>query len=76
MTLLEIAEYLSVTQQTLYDKNGMCVLRNIGKYEKSQRALNNIHFWKGPFEDRFYIQKPDDNATFILLVNEVVNGKV
>lgn len=75
MTLLEIAEYLSVTQQTLYDKNGMCVLRNIDEYENSHHAITTIHLWKGANEGSFYCQKPDDNATFILLVHEVLNGK-
>lgn len=76
MTLLEIAEYLAVTQQTLYDRNGMCVLRNIGEYENSIIALNRIHHFKKIHELSFYCQKPDDNVTFILLVYEADNGKV
>lgn len=75
MTLLEIAEYLSATQQTLYDQNGMCVLRNIGEYENSHRSITLIHQWKGAFENSFYIQKPDDNVIFILLVHECISNK-
>lgn len=74
MTLLEIAEHLATTQQTLYDHNGMCVLRNIGEYENSHRAITSIHQWKGILEDSFYIQKPDDNVTFILLVHECISN--
>ena len=75
MTLLEIAEYLSTTQQTLYDRDGMNVLRNIGQYGNSYDSITAIHQWKGAFEDSFYIQKPDDNVTFILLVHECISNK-
>lgn len=75
MTLLEIAEYLSVTQQTLYDQNGMCVLRKIGEYENSHNCIVMIHNFKGAEEGSFYITKPDDNVTFILLVHECISNK-
>lgn len=75
MTLLEIAEYLAATQQTLYDRNGMNVLRNIGEYENSHNSIVLIHCLKGAEEESFYIQKPDDNVTFILLVHEYISNK-
>lgn len=75
MTLLEIAEHLAVTQQSLYNHNGMCVLRGIGEYENSHRALTAIHLLKGAEEDRFYITKPDDAVTFILLVHECISNR-
>ena len=74
MTLLEIAEHLATTQQSLYDHNGMCVLRNIDEYENSHRALTTIHEWKAVGEDSFYITKPDDAVTFILLVHECISN--
>ena len=70
MTLLEIAEYLAATQQTLYDHNGMCTLRNVGKYAAAYRSIVKIHTFKGTHEASFYTQKSDDNVTFILLVHE------
>lgn len=74
MTLLEIAEYLATTQQSLYDQNGMCVLRPVGEYENSHRAITAIHQLKGAEEDSFYITKPDDAVTFILLVHECISN--
>jgi hypothetical protein len=74
MTLLEIAEHLAATQQTLYNQEGMCVLRLIGEYENSQRSITDIHEWKGAEKDSFYITKPDDGVTFILLVHECISN--
>ena len=75
MTLLEIAEYLSATQQTLYDRNGRCVLRDISTYDKFCHAMAMIHTFKGADEESFFCQKPDDNVTFILLVHECISNK-
>jgi len=75
MTLLEIAEYLSATQQTLYDQNGRCVLRDVVDYAECSRSITTIHTFKAAYEASFYIQKPDDNVTFILLVHECISNK-
>jgi hypothetical protein len=70
MTLLEIAEYLANTQQTLYDQNGRCVLRDVATFDKFAHQLTLILTFKGAFENSFYMMKPDESVTFILLVHE------
>jgi hypothetical protein len=75
MTLLEIAEYLSATQQTLYDHNGRCVLRDVADYGDFHKQITIIQSFKELFETSFYTMKPDDNVTFILLVHECISNK-
>lgn len=74
MTLLEIAEYLANTQQTLYDRSGRNVLRDVSTYDKFYDSLNRIHNFKGAHEESFFCQSPDDNVTFILLVHECISN--
>ena len=74
MTLLEIAEYLATTQQTLYDQYGRCVLRDVADWNDFHKALFKLADWKYP-SPSFSISSVDDNVTFILLVHECISNK-
>ncbi len=69
MTLLEIAEHLCNTKQNLYDRQGGCVLRKIGEYNKSHQVVNTIHAWK-QYDEMLSSTSSEQNVMFILFVNE------